>query len=55
MNGNMKKLLLFAIVCALAIVAGSTWTSGNVGFPDLEIDVRLKVSVKGDGDKREES
>ena len=55
MSRDMKKVMLFATVLALAIVAGSALTSGNVGFPDLEIDVRFKVSVKGDGDMREES
>lgn len=55
MNGNMKKILLFVTVCALAIVAGSVWTSREVGFPDLEINVQFKVSVKGDGDERKES
>lgn len=55
MNRNMKKIVFFATVCALAIVAGSVWTSREVGFPDLEINVQLKVSVKGDSDEKEES
>lgn len=55
MDRDMKKWLLFATVFALAIVATSNWTSGNVGIPDLEIKVQFNFSLKGDDDLRNES
>lgn len=55
MQSDMKKMLLFVTVCALAIVARSTWTSGYTDFPDLEIDVQFKVTVKGDSGARKKS
>ena len=46
MDRDMKKLLLFATVFALAIVARNHWTSGSLGIPDMEINVQFNFSLK---------
>ena len=55
MNENMKKILIFVTVLALAIVAKSVWTSSAQGIPSVEIDVQFKISVNGTDDVRNES
>ena len=51
----MKNALLFATVLALAIVALNIWTSREVGFPEVELNVQLKFSLHEKQDLRNES
>ena len=55
MDRDMKKIIFFATVLLLAIVAKNVWTSGGTEFPHVEIDVQFKFSLTGDNDLRNES
>lgn len=55
MERDMKKVILFATVLALAIVAKNVWTSGGTEFPHVEIDVQFRFSLDGNNDLRNES
>jgi len=55
MNNDMKKILLFVTVFAVAVAVKSNWSSLPEKFPGVEISIQLHLSIGSDNEVRKES